>query len=122
MGATAKFKPLKLNWRMPFGKYKGEVIRDIIDKDQSYFNWLLTTNVEFDNMVHLYYKSDKDGRLNFDRKITKMSISRAIVLSNWQTIRVKPEDRNFDLKPEDFDDDPKIAKEENMVSAFDFSF
>lgn len=36
------FKPLDFEDEMPFGKYKGETVADVIDDDSGYMVWLLT--------------------------------------------------------------------------------
>lgn len=47
--AMPRYKPLRLDDNMPFGKYKGFTIREIIEMDSQYFNWLKNkTDVQFD--------------------------------------------------------------------------
>jgi len=39
------FKPLGLDSKMPFGKFKGSLISEIKEKDPNYFNWI-KNNIE----------------------------------------------------------------------------
>lgn len=117
-----KYAPLKLHWKVPFGKYQHLTVRELIDKDASYFSWLRTTNVKFTQEVIDYYNCD--DKSTFDEKQTEKAITKTISLSQWQVIKIKPEDRNFDLKPEDFD--LPNYKEEDFAHVsfieFDLSF
>lgn len=43
----AKYPPLSLNSKLPFGKYRGRIVRDIIKEDTQYIEWLVNnTSVE----------------------------------------------------------------------------
>lgn len=58
-----KYPPLGLNSTMPFGKYKGVTIRELIKKDQQYLNWL-TENTS----VEISYEQVKQES-DFDKKV-----------------------------------------------------
>lgn len=49
---VSKYKPLRLSDTMPFGKYKGEQIEDLIYDEPNYIAWLYNEEVvEFDIYV-----------------------------------------------------------------------
>lgn len=35
------YKPLSLDDNMPYGKYKGQTLREIISKDKDYMEWII---------------------------------------------------------------------------------
>lgn len=42
-----KYPPLSLNSKLPFGKYKGRIVKDVIKQDAQYIEWLVNnTSVE----------------------------------------------------------------------------
>lgn len=41
------YRPLGIEDKMPFGKYKGQKIRVVLFEDISYMQWLLDTNMDF---------------------------------------------------------------------------
>jgi hypothetical protein len=47
---------------MPFGKYKGMSIRDMIDLDCRYVKWLLeNTQFRIDNEAFIFYRNVLEG-------------------------------------------------------------
>ena len=52
---------------LPFGKYQGVVVHDLINKDSKYLNWLIeNSNINFSMDVHtLLYDKEYDTFTNF---------------------------------------------------------
>jgi len=38
-----RFRPLRLNDTIPFGKYKELMLKEVVDTDPDYITWLLTS-------------------------------------------------------------------------------
>ena len=54
------FPPLTPDDAMPFGKYEGEPVWQVIQNDHEYITWLLeNTDVEFDNDAFEIYSAIK---------------------------------------------------------------
>lgn len=119
----SNYAPLKLHWKMPFGKYKQQkTVQWVIDNDPSYFTWFKTTTAKFDGDVLLYEKSTPGERKNFHVTQIDRAVSKAVFMANWCVIKIKPEDRNFDLKPEDFLSDEEIGLQNPGSQLLDFEF
>lgn len=49
---------LKLYGVFDFGKHKGDVIKDVIDNDKSYVDWIVNESIRIlDNEAYKYYMS-----------------------------------------------------------------
>lgn len=50
-------KILKFNELFPFGKYKGQLLEDVIQEDASYITWVIeNTDWELDNEAFQFYE------------------------------------------------------------------
>lgn len=61
--ADSHYRVLGLRDAMPFGKFKGRTIEDVIDEDIGYVTWLLEdTRVELSTEAEVEYQSRLDPR------------------------------------------------------------
>jgi len=84
----SRYKPLRLGDKMPFGKYKGLTIKEIITKDYNYFKWLENqTNVKFD----IYGKSENEQNSNLASLDTRLKSGKFKGCTVAEAIRNDPE-------------------------------
>ncbi len=57
-----QYPPLGLDSEMPFGKHRGTLIGDLIEKEIGYMKWLIrSTDVELDNATFAAFQRASDA-------------------------------------------------------------